>query len=114
MNDLRRREFLKAAAAFAATSAGAGLSCVEIASAAPIEVPTIDRLTMRVLIDQAHDQFLRGSTLKGVVHEPPGQGRSGDARNVFHNHGACPCSWNRSATASSAPSCSTSATPRRP
>jgi 7,8-dihydropterin-6-yl-methyl-4-(beta-D-ribofuranosyl)aminobenzene 5'-phosphate synthase len=40
---------------------------------------------MRVLIDQAHDQFLRGSTVNGVVHEAPGAGRSPDARNVLHN-----------------------------
>jgi 7,8-dihydropterin-6-yl-methyl-4-(beta-D-ribofuranosyl)aminobenzene 5'-phosphate synthase len=85
MNSLKRREFLKASAAFAAASATAGFSCVEIASAQPINVPTIDRLTMRVLIDQGHDSFLRGSTVKGVVHEGPGPGRSADARNVFHN-----------------------------
>jgi 7,8-dihydropterin-6-yl-methyl-4-(beta-D-ribofuranosyl)aminobenzene 5'-phosphate synthase len=40
---------------------------------------------MRVLIDQGHDSFLRGSTVKGVVHDGPGPGRSADARNVFHN-----------------------------
>ena len=85
MNDLKRREFLKASAAFAAASAAGGFGCVEIASAQPIQVPTIDKLTMRVLIDQAHDSFLRGSTVKGVVHEGPGAGRSADARNVFHN-----------------------------
>jgi 7,8-dihydropterin-6-yl-methyl-4-(beta-D-ribofuranosyl)aminobenzene 5'-phosphate synthase len=40
---------------------------------------------MRVLIDQSHDSFLRGSTVNGVVHEGPGPGRSADARNVLHN-----------------------------
>src|SRR3954465_13684616 len=79
-----RRDFLKASAALAG-AAVAGFSCVEIASAAPIEVPTVDKLSMRVLIDQAHDQFLRGSTVNGVVHEAPGAGRSADARNVLHN-----------------------------
>ena len=81
---LPRRDFLKASAALAGAAA-AGFSCVEIALAAPIEVPTIDKLSMRVLIDQAHDQFLRGSTVNGVVHEAPGAGRSADARNVLHN-----------------------------
>jgi len=85
MSNLKRREFLKATAAFAAASAAGGFSCVEMASAQPIKVPTIDKLTMRVLIDQAHDSFLRGGTVKGVVHEGPGPGRSADARNVFHN-----------------------------
>ena len=83
-NTLARRDFLKATAAFAGAAAG-GFSCVEVASAAPIEVPTVDKLSMRVLIDQAHDQFLRGSTVNGVVHEGPGAGRSPDARNVLHN-----------------------------
>jgi 7,8-dihydropterin-6-yl-methyl-4-(beta-D-ribofuranosyl)aminobenzene 5'-phosphate synthase len=81
---LDRRDFLKASAAFAGTSA-AGFSCVELASAAPIQVPTVDRLSIRVLVDQQHDQFLRGSTVNGVVHEGPGPARSADARNVLHN-----------------------------
>ena len=85
MNDLKRRDFLKASVALAGAAAAGGFSCVEIASAAPIQVPTIDKLTIRVLIDQAHDSFLRGSTVNGVVHEGPGPGRSADARNVFHN-----------------------------
>jgi 7,8-dihydropterin-6-yl-methyl-4-(beta-D-ribofuranosyl)aminobenzene 5'-phosphate synthase len=83
--NFERREFLRASAAFAAASAAGGFGCVEIAGAQPIQVPTIDKLTMQVLIDQAHDQFLRGSTVNGVVHEPPGAGRSADGRNVFHN-----------------------------
>ena len=85
MDILKRRDFLKASAAFAAASAAGGLGCVEIASAQPIQVPTIDKLAMRVLMDQAHDSFMRNSTVKGVVHEAPGAGRSADARNVFHN-----------------------------
>ena len=85
MNNLKRREFLKASAVFAAASATAGFSCIEIASAQRIQIPTIDKLTMRVLMDQGHDSFLRGGTIKGVVHEGPGPGRSADARNVFHN-----------------------------
>jgi 7,8-dihydropterin-6-yl-methyl-4-(beta-D-ribofuranosyl)aminobenzene 5'-phosphate synthase len=40
---------------------------------------------MRILIDQVHDQFLRGGTVNGVVHEGPGPARSADARNVLHN-----------------------------
>jgi 7,8-dihydropterin-6-yl-methyl-4-(beta-D-ribofuranosyl)aminobenzene 5'-phosphate synthase len=85
MNDFKRRDFLKASAILAGAAAAHGFSCVEIASAAPIEVPTIDKLMIRVLIDQSHDSFLQGSTVKGVVHEGPGRGRSADARNVFHN-----------------------------
>src|SRR5947209_7826420 len=83
-SSLHRRDFLKASAAVAGAAAS-GFKCVEIASAAPIDVPTIDRLSIRVLVDQQHDQFLRGSTVNGVVHEGPGPGRSADARNVLHN-----------------------------
>jgi 7,8-dihydropterin-6-yl-methyl-4-(beta-D-ribofuranosyl)aminobenzene 5'-phosphate synthase len=81
---LARRGFLKASAALAA-SAAAGFSCVEIASAAPITVPTVDRLSMRVLIDSAHDQFLKPSVVGGVQHQPPGSGRGADYRQVLHN-----------------------------
>jgi len=82
---LRRRDFLKASAVMATASAAGGFSCVEMASAQPIQVPTIDKLTMRVLIDQVHDQYLRGNTVNGVVHEGSGPSRSADARNVLHN-----------------------------
>src|SRR5829696_6424703 len=85
MSGIKRREFLKASAALAGAAAAGGFSCVEIASAAPIEVPTIDKLTIRVLMDQQHDQFLRRSTVNGVVHEGPGPARSADARNVLQN-----------------------------
>jgi 7,8-dihydropterin-6-yl-methyl-4-(beta-D-ribofuranosyl)aminobenzene 5'-phosphate synthase len=85
MSGFKRREFIKASAALAAASTAGGFGCIEIASAQPIQVPTVDRLTIRVLIDQVHDQFLRGSTVNGVVHEGPGPSRSADARNVLHN-----------------------------
>jgi 7,8-dihydropterin-6-yl-methyl-4-(beta-D-ribofuranosyl)aminobenzene 5'-phosphate synthase len=81
---LDRRDFLKTSAVFAGAAA-AGFTCVELASAAPIQAPTVDKLSIRVLVDQQHDQFLRGSTVNGVVHEGPGPGRSADARNVLHN-----------------------------
>ena len=84
-NRVGRRDFLKASAVFAGAAAAGGFRCVEYADAAPIQVPTVDKLTMRVLIDQQHDQFLRGSTVNGVVHEGPGPARSADARNVLHN-----------------------------
>src|SRR4051794_22725300 len=82
---ISRRDLLKSSAALAAASTANGFSCIEIASAAPIEVPTVDKLSIRVLVDQQHDQFLRGSTVNGVVHEGPGPGRSASARNVLHN-----------------------------
>ncbi|TDR90462.1 MBL fold metallo-hydrolase [Enterovirga rhinocerotis] len=78
-----RRSFIKGAAAL--MSSAAGFSCIEVANAATIEVPTVDRLAMRVLIDSAHDQFLKPVTVQGVRHIPPGSGRGADYRQVLHN-----------------------------
>ena len=81
---LDRRGFLKLSAALAAGSA-AGFSCIEVARAAPVAVPTVDTLSLRVLIDSAHDQFLKPATVQGVLHQPPGNGRGADYRKVLHN-----------------------------
>ena len=56
---LARRDFLKASAAMAAVSVAGGFSCVEIASAAPIEAPVVNRVSIRILIDGAYNLFLR-------------------------------------------------------
>jgi 7,8-dihydropterin-6-yl-methyl-4-(beta-D-ribofuranosyl)aminobenzene 5'-phosphate synthase len=80
MNDLRRRDFLTASAALAGAAAG-GFTCIEIASAAPIEVPSIDKLTLGVLIDGAYDSFSRPQKVNGVVVEVV---RSADFSRPFH------------------------------
>ena len=89
-----RREFLKTSAALAAASA-ANLSCIEIASAAPIEVLTVDKLAIRVLVDSSYDLFFRPAETNGVKISPPprlpdypvpcitsGGYRCGSSRNV--------------------------------
>jgi len=81
-NGFRRRDVLKASAAFAAAAAAGGFSCVEIASAAPIEVPTIDKLSVRVLVDSASDIFFKPQEAGGVKTEP---GRSSDTRRPLHS-----------------------------
>jgi len=78
----RRRDVLKASAAFAAAAAAGGFSCVEIAGAAPIEVPTIDTLSVRVLVDSASDIFFKPQEAAGVKTEP---GRSSDSRRPLHS-----------------------------
>lgn len=85
MSEFKRRDFLKASAAIAAASAAGGFGCVEIANAQSIQVPTVDKLTMRVLIDSSHDQFLKPRTVGGVQSRPPGAGRGADFRKVLHN-----------------------------
>ena len=83
MTDFKRREFLKASAAFAAASAAGGFGCVEIASAAPIDPPVVDRVSVRVLIDGAYNLFLRPGEVKGVKIEPAP--RQPDYRRALHN-----------------------------
>ncbi|QPF83742.1 MBL fold metallo-hydrolase [Bradyrhizobium genosp. L] len=82
-NDLARRDFLKGSAAIAGAAAAGAFSCVEIASAAPIEVPTVDKLSIRVLVDSSFDQFFRPKQANGVsIAAPP---RSADYQRSLHN-----------------------------
>src|SRR6476646_5720863 len=80
---LRRRDFLKASAAFAGAAAAGGFACVEIANAAPIEVPVVDKLAVRVLIDGSFDAFFRPGKVNGVSVEPAPRAR--DYRRSLHN-----------------------------
>jgi 7,8-dihydropterin-6-yl-methyl-4-(beta-D-ribofuranosyl)aminobenzene 5'-phosphate synthase len=80
---LRRRDFLKASAAFAGAAAAGGFTCVEIASAAPIQAPVVDRLAVRVLIDGSFDNFFRPGKVNGVSVEPAP--RRQDYRRSLHN-----------------------------
>ena len=83
MSELKRRDFLKATASFAAASAAGGFGCVEIASAAPIQAPVVDRVSVRVVIDGAYNLFLRPGEVKGVkIERPP---RESDYRRAIHN-----------------------------
>jgi 7,8-dihydropterin-6-yl-methyl-4-(beta-D-ribofuranosyl)aminobenzene 5'-phosphate synthase len=66
---IKRRDFLKASAALAGAAAG-GFSCVEFAGAAPVEAPVVDRLSVTVLVDLAHNIFLRPTTFKGMSVTP--------------------------------------------
>ena len=59
--NLRRRDFLAGSGAFTGAAAAGGFSCVEFASAAPIEVPVVDKLSIRVLVDSTHNLFLRST-----------------------------------------------------
>jgi 7,8-dihydropterin-6-yl-methyl-4-(beta-D-ribofuranosyl)aminobenzene 5'-phosphate synthase len=66
MTSIARRDFLKhsfAATAFA-TVAGE-IACIEFADAAPIQVPTVDKLSLRILIDSSHDIFLKPMKVTG-------------------------------------------------
>ena len=77
----KRREFLKASAAFA--GAAGGLCCIDAASAAPIEAPTVDKLTVNVLVDSSYNLFFKPAQSHGVSIQPGA--RPTDYRRTLHN-----------------------------
>jgi 7,8-dihydropterin-6-yl-methyl-4-(beta-D-ribofuranosyl)aminobenzene 5'-phosphate synthase len=82
-DNLPRRDFLKATAALAGAAAANAFSCIEIASAAPIDVPVVDKLSIRVLVDSSFDQFFRPKQANGATVAPAARG--GDFRKTLHN-----------------------------
>jgi 7,8-dihydropterin-6-yl-methyl-4-(beta-D-ribofuranosyl)aminobenzene 5'-phosphate synthase len=81
MRNLNRRDALKMSAGFAAAAAG-GFSCIELAKAGPIQVPTIDRLSVRVLVDNTTDIFFKPQEISGVKIEA---GRSANSLRPLHS-----------------------------
>ena len=82
MPDFNRRDALKMSASFALAAAAGGFSCIEMAKAGPIDVPTIDKLSVRVLVDGASDIFFKPQEADGVKTEP---GRSTDTKRPLHS-----------------------------
>ncbi len=82
MSDFNRRDALKMSASLALAAAAGGFSCIEMAKAGPIEVPTIDKLSVRVLVDGASDIFFRPQEVSGVRTEP---GRSANSLRPLHS-----------------------------
>src|SRR5579872_746241 len=80
MAGFNRRDALKMSAGFAATAAG--FSCIELAHADPIQVPVIDSLALRVLVDSASDIFFKPAEIAGVKSEP---GRSANSMLPLHS-----------------------------
>jgi 7,8-dihydropterin-6-yl-methyl-4-(beta-D-ribofuranosyl)aminobenzene 5'-phosphate synthase len=78
-----RRDFLRASAVLAGATAAGGFSPIKIASAASINAPTVDKLTIRVLVDSSYDLFFRPSKLNGVSIQPAA--RAADFRRSLHN-----------------------------
>ena len=80
MRKLNRRDALKMSAGFAA--AAGGFSCIELAKAGPIQVPMIDRLGVRVLVDNTTDIFFKPQEISGVKIEA---GRSANLLRPLHS-----------------------------
>src|ERR1700736_843677 len=70
MTNFNRRDALKMSSGFALAAAAGGFSCIEMAKAGPIEVPVIDKLSVRVLVDSASDIFFKPQEISGVKTEP--------------------------------------------
>ena len=68
-------------AGFAAAAAG-GFSCIELSKAAPIEVPVIDKLSVRVIVDSSSDIFFKPAQVAGVRTEA---GRSSNSLRPLHS-----------------------------
>src|SRR3954462_2829490 len=82
MKNFNRRDALKMSTSFALAAATGGFSCIELAKAGPIEVPTIDKLTVRVLVDSASDIFFKPQQAAGVTTEA---GRSAVSTRPLHS-----------------------------
>ena len=76
-----RRDVLKASATLVMAAAVEGM-VYNTASAAAINVPTIDKLSVRVLVDSASDIFFRPQEIPGIKVEP---GRPRDAKRPLHS-----------------------------
>jgi 7,8-dihydropterin-6-yl-methyl-4-(beta-D-ribofuranosyl)aminobenzene 5'-phosphate synthase len=81
---MKRREFVKGSTALIGAAA-VGPFYSTARAAEKLDVPTIDKLTMRVLIDSSHDLFMRPVSVNGVAHQPPGLGKGSDFKKILHN-----------------------------
>jgi 7,8-dihydropterin-6-yl-methyl-4-(beta-D-ribofuranosyl)aminobenzene 5'-phosphate synthase len=83
-NDLGRRDFLKSSGVLAGTAVACGSALHSPGvQAAPVEVPVVDRLAVRVLLDSSHDIFLGVQEVNGVQVQ---RARGGfDFRKILHN-----------------------------
>jgi 7,8-dihydropterin-6-yl-methyl-4-(beta-D-ribofuranosyl)aminobenzene 5'-phosphate synthase len=80
---MKRRDFLKVSAAFAGVSAAGTFGDIEVATAGPIQPPTVDQLAIRILIDSSQDNFFRPNQVHGVSIQPAP--RPSDFRQTLHN-----------------------------
>src|SRR5882762_2609346 len=68
---LKRRDFLMGCAAVGGAAAAGGFTCVEFASAAAIEVPGVDKLSIRGLVDGTQNLFHRPDNVGNISIVPP-------------------------------------------
>ena len=81
--DLNRRNVLKASSGMLALAAAGGMFTMRQAKAAILQVPQVDKLSIRVLVDSSFDLFFRPNKVNGVLIQPPP--RLADFRRSLHN-----------------------------
>ncbi len=82
MNTFDRRHFLMAGASASALAAVGALQASS-ASASVLQAPTVDKLSIRVVVDSSYDLFFRPNKVGGVAITPPP--RAADFRRGLHN-----------------------------
>jgi 7,8-dihydropterin-6-yl-methyl-4-(beta-D-ribofuranosyl)aminobenzene 5'-phosphate synthase len=83
IEQFKRRDFLRGCAAIGGAIAAGNFSCIEIAKAAAIDIPVVDKLSIRVLIDGSQNIFERPGKVGNVSIEPAP--RQQDYRRALHN-----------------------------
>ena len=78
-----RRSLLKFSSGALALATAGGLSGWRPAHAAVLEVPEVDKLSIRVLVDSSFDLFFRPNKVNGVAIQPAP--RQADFRRSLHN-----------------------------
>jgi 7,8-dihydropterin-6-yl-methyl-4-(beta-D-ribofuranosyl)aminobenzene 5'-phosphate synthase len=81
--DFGRRDFLRASALFGGAAAVGGLLPIGLASAAGMDIPVVDKLSISVLVDSSFDLFMRPNTVNGVTSTPARA--FSDYRRSLHN-----------------------------
>ena len=83
IEQFKRRDFLRGCAAIGGAVAAGGFTCIKIAKAAAIDIPVVDKLSIRVLIDGSQNIFQRPGKVANVSIEPAR--RQQDYRRALHN-----------------------------
>ena len=83
IEQFKRRDFLRGCAAIGGAVAAGSFTCIEIAKAAAIDIPVVDKLSIRVLIDGSQNIFQRPGKVGNVSIEPAP--RQQDYRRALHN-----------------------------
>jgi 7,8-dihydropterin-6-yl-methyl-4-(beta-D-ribofuranosyl)aminobenzene 5'-phosphate synthase len=78
---LKRRDFLASSAYAVGLALAGGFACTDL-SAKTIDPPTVDKLSVDILVDLTHNLFLKPTVVNQVAVKPAGRGK--DYTKVLH------------------------------